>query len=236
MRIGRQWSRTWRLLVVALAIGAGGQAAAAMPGLYFTGFYMDSALGYSTADITEPTLEQARVELWGDFGFTTQDIQERRFDRTDIGYSFGVGFQLSDYLSAELSYIQMGEASYRAIGIVQDSTSGTSYLSRTSLSTRARGLGLSGIGIWPISDHWAVDARGGVLLGKKKLKYLVELQGGGFDDGSIKDGSTALMYGAGINFAMSPGTAIRAGYLRIAEAVYGDSDVSTWTLSLKYAW
>lgn len=234
------WTGTWRLaqrlVLASIGLAAAGQATAAMPGLYFNGFYMDSGLGYSTADISKSDFTQLRTDIWTGYDFEVLDLETESFDRTDIGYSFGVGFQYNDYFAGELSYVQMGEASYSAVGNVRENESGVTYRSRTNLRTRARGLGLSGVGIWPINDNFSLDARGGVLWGKKKLKYSVELQNGAYDVDSFKDGSMALMFGAGVNWSMSPGTAIRAGYLRIAEGLADDRDVSSWVLSLKYAW
>jgi hypothetical protein len=223
-------------MVAGIALGAGAQATAAMPGLYFHGFYMDSALAYSTADVTQASMETSRAEIWGEYGWNIADLQESSFDRTDIGYSFGVGFQLTDYLAGELAYVQMGEVRYTGIGIVEDELSGSTALSRTDMRMRARGLSLSGIAIYPMGDRWAFDARAGALLGKAKLSYVVQLQAAGYDEDSLKGDSVALTYGAGVNFSMSPGTAIRAGYTRLHQALYGGRDVSSWTLSLKYAW
>lgn len=211
-----------------------GTAGAAMPGLYFAGFYMDSMLMYSTADVREADLEQSRVDIWNEYGFDVLDLQEPDFDRTDIGYGLSLGYQFTQYFAGELSYVQMGDVSYQAIGAVADESG--QYLSRTSLKTRARGLGLSGIVIWPLGDRWSLDARGGMLFGKSKLKYLIELQAGGYDVSSVKGDSTAIMLGAGLNWSMSPGTAIRAGYSRLEDALYNDVAISAWTLSLKYAW
>ena len=57
-----------------------------------------------------------------------------------------------------------------------------------------------------------------------------------FGDASEKTNSTTLNVGAGVNFSMSPGTAIRAGYSRFSKAMIDEYDVSSWILSLKYAW
>lgn len=240
MRTSKGWTSTWRLaarlVLASIALGAAGQAAAAMPGLYFNGFYMDSALAYSSADVSRSDFTQLRTDIWTAYDFEVLDTESDSFDRTDIGYSFGVGFQYNDYFAGEVSYVQMGEATYSAIGTVRDLEGGVTYRSRTNMRARARGLGFSAIGIWPINDNFSLDARGGLLWGKKKLKYSVELQNGAYDVDSFKDGSTALMFGAGVNFSMSPGTAIRVGYLRIAEGLADDRDISSWMLGLKYAW
>lgn len=237
MGVSTGGGRTLRLVVALFALGAAAQAGAAMPGLYFNGFYMDSSLAYSSANVGEARAEAWRAEIWGsgyDADVTT--IEESKFDRTDVGYSFGVGFQFSDYLAAELAYVQMGEVLYAAIGNVERRSDSRSFRTSTRLRSRARGLGLTGIAIYPMGDHFALDARGGVLLGKKKVGYTIEVQAGGYDRHSLKDGSVAYTLGAGINWSMAPGTAIRLGYTRLQKALYDGRGASSWVLGLKYAW
>ena len=238
MRTSRRSGRALRLMVAAIALTAAAGAGAAMPGLYFAGFYMDSTLAYSTAVVGEPTMEGWREEIWGSprYDADVLDTEQSSFDRTDIGYSFGVGYQLTDYFAAELAYVQMGESRYSAIGNIQFREGGGVLRTRTDMRSRARGLGLSAIGIWPMGDSWALDARGGVLLGKKKVRYAVTGQNGEYDDHSLKDDSLSLMFGAGLNWSMSPGTAIRVGYTRLHQALYDKRSVNSWVLGLKYAW
>lgn len=238
MGISTGAGRALRLIIAMTALGAAAQAGAAMPGLYFNGFYMDSSLAYSTAEVSETRAEGWRADIWGSERYEADvlDVEESSFDRTDIGYSFGVGFQYSDYLAAELSYVQMGEVLYTAVGSVQRRDNNSTFRTRTRLRSRARGLGLTGIAIYPMGDHFALDARGGVLWGKKKVSYTVEVQAGGFDRHSLKDDSIGFMLGAGVNWSMSPGTAIRLGYTRLEKALYQDRSASSWVLGLKYAW
>ena len=238
MRISTQPGRTMRLLLAVVALTAAAQAGAAMPGLYFSGFYMDSTLGYSTADVSAADMEAWRGQIWGSSRYEADvlDLEQSEFDRTDIGYSFGVGYQLTDFFAAELAYVQMGESRYMAIGSVQFREGGGVLRTRTDMRSRSRGLALSGIAIWPMGDHWALDARGGLLLGKKKVRYAVTGQNGEYDDHSLKDGSVAMLFGAGVNWSMSPGTAIRVGYTRLQQALYDDASVDSWVLGLKYAW
>jgi hypothetical protein len=237
--MSRRLSGVWGFLMGAMALSllAAPQARAAMPGLYFSGFYMDSTLAYSTADVDAATMEDWRADIWeNDFGAIVGDVEEYDFDRKDIGYSFALGYQMSEYFAAEFSYVQIGETRYSAIGNVQLSEDGSVYRSLSELRTRARGFGLTGIAIWPMGDHFSLDARAGVLLGKKKVSYQVVVQGVGYGDGSMKDDSIAYMLGAGINWSMSPGTAIRLGYVRMQNALYQDRSANSWLFGLKYAW
>jgi len=238
MGISRRLTGACALVVGMMLLAAAPRAGAAVPGLYFSGFYMDSALAYSTADVKQQTMEDWRVAIWRDeIGGDVLDLEEYDFDRTDIGYSFGVGYQMSQYFAAELAYVQIGEARYAAVGNVQaGGEGGQVYRTATEMRTRARGLGLSGIAIWPMGDRFSLDARGGVLWGKKKVSYTVVVQGVGYADGSMKDDSIAYMLGAGINWSMSPGTAIRLGYVRLQNALFDDRHAGSWLLGLKYAW
>jgi opacity protein-like surface antigen len=214
----------------------GGKAMAAMPGLYFSGFYMDSTLAYSTADANETHFAAATGDVWDSYNFQVLSIDQSTLDKNDIGYGFAVGYQFSRYFAAEFALVDMSAARYSAQGQVLDTFDDSEYLGRTYLTTKARGPALSAIGIWPIGDMFALDARAGLLIGKAKLRYQVELSSGEFDVGSISTGSTSLILGAGVNFALSPGTAIRLGYTMLPGAVYGDRDIRAWNFSLKYAW
>jgi opacity protein-like surface antigen len=237
MGISRKRTAAWALVIGVLVMAAAPGARAAMPGLYFSGFYMDSSLAYSTADVTASQMEAWRGDIWGEFGADVLDLEDYDFDRTDIGYSFGVGFQMSEYFAAELSYVQIGEARYSALGSIRFQGEGEQpYRSATGMKIRARGLGLTGIAIWPMGDRWSLDARGGVLWGKKKVRYEVIVEGLGYDTGSLKDDSIGFTLGAGVNWSMSPGTAIRLGYTRLQNALYDDTHASAWLFGLKYAW
>jgi OOP family OmpA-OmpF porin len=223
-----------RLVMLAAVACLAGQAGAAMPGLYFAGFYMDSTLAYASVDGSASGLDADVQGIWEGSGFDVDSWQSNIADKTDIGYAFSVGFQFSQYLAAELGWVDMGTIHYEAAGAVSEG--GSSYNSSTFVSAKTKGPLLAGIGIWPLGDRWSLDARAGMLFGKTRLKAAAYLEGTYIGEASEKDNKNAVMLGAGVNWAMSPGTAIRVGYTRLTKAMVDQYDVNAWTLGLKYAW
>lgn len=223
-----------RKLAMAAAACAAVPAGAAMPGLYFAGFYMDSTLAYSTVDAQVAGFDEAAVNAWDEIGGDLATDDAKITDKSDIGYAFSVGYQLTDYLAAEFTYLDMGTVQYEGVGVVTDGA--TNYRGDTLISAKTKGLLLAGIGVWPLGDRWALDARAGMLLGKTRVRSDLYLNQNYFGRVSGKDNTNALMLGAGVNWSMSPGTAIRVGYTRLAKAMIDDYTITSYTLSLKYAW
>jgi hypothetical protein len=223
-----------RLALLAMAACVAGNAGAAMPGLYFAGFYMDSTLAYSSVDAELAGFDERAQGIWESIDGVVQTWQGDITDSRDIGYGFGVGYQLSQYFAAELGYVDMGTVHYGAQGVVADS--GSVYNTTTYMSAKTKGPLVSAIGVWPLGDRFSLDAKAGMFFGRTRLRGSLYLASSFFASFSDKDNKNAVMLGAGVNWAMSPGTAIRAGYTRLADAMISQYDVSAWTLSLKYAW
>lgn len=234
MRTSRGWRGTGRLMVAAVAIGACAQAGAAMPGLYFSGFYMDSTLAYATADAELAGFDNAMQSAWGEIGGVVVEWQSEIKDKTDIGYSFALGYQFNEYLTAEFAYLDMGTVHHQSVGVVTDGSS--TYRSDTTMSAKTKGPMLSAIAVWPLGEAWAVDGRAGMLFGSTKVKTSLYADQMFIGTVSDSDNKNSLVLSAGINWAMSPGTAIRVGYQRMDKAMIGDYNISAWTLGLKYAW
>ncbi len=127
----------------------------------------------------------------------------------------------------------MGTVHYEAQGDVSDSQ-GT-YSTRTFASAKTKGPLLSAIVSWPMGDRFSLDARAGAFFGRTRIRASAQISGLDLY-ASRKNNTTTVMLGAGINFAMSPGTAIRVGYSRLGKAMVDDYDISSWMLGLKYAW
>jgi hypothetical protein len=234
MAVSISGGRAGRLALLAAAACVAGHAGAAMPGLYFAGFYMDSTLAYSTVDAQLPGFDAGAQGIWESIGGEVQSWQGNIRDTKDIGYGFGVGYQLTQYFSAELSYLDMGTVHYEAQGNISDG--GSVYSSQTALSAKTKGPLITAVGIWPLGDLFALDAKAGMFFGRTRIRGLLYLESSVFGQVSDKDNKNSVMLGAGINWAMSPGTAVRLGYTQLREVMISQYDVSSWTLSLKYAW
>lgn len=217
-----------------LAAGVAGQAPAAMPGLYFAGFYMDSTLGYSTVDASAAGFDPVMLDAWEAVGATVQSWDSTLGDRSDIGYAFSLGFQFNEFLAAEAGWVDMGTINYESYG--QVSSGSSVYSSQTFLNAKTTGLMLAGIGIWPMGDRWSLDARGGVFLSKTRMRALLAIDNTLLYELRDSDKKNALVVGAGVNFAFSPGTAMRLGYTHHMSTMVDKYDIGAWTFGLKYAW
>lgn len=226
--------RTRLLAAALLGAGLAPGAGAAMPGLYFAGFYMDSSLAYATTDAKVEGFDALTVDVWAALEGTAVPTDGEITDKTDIGFSLGFGYRFNDYLAAELGYVDMGSVKYRSAGSVtfEDGT----YPAHTYIRAKNRGPMVAGIVSWPLGDYFALDARSGLWFGKSKVRAdIYESQSYiGALTGSYS--KTSLLLSAGLNWSMAPGTAIRVGYSRFGKAMMKEYDVSAWTLSLKYAW
>ena len=219
-------------LLAALACLAG-NAGAAMPGLYFSGFYMDSTLAYAEVDAGLAGFDRDLQALWTSDGFEIESWGSAISETKDIGYVFSVGYLFSQYFSAEIGYADMGTVHYQAQGQVSDSQ-GT-YSTQTFASAKTKGPLLSAVAAWPLGDRFSLDARAGAFIGRTRVRATALISGIDLY-GSRKNNTTTVMLGAGVNFALSPGTAIRVGYARLSKAMVDDYDISSWMLGLKYAW
>jgi opacity protein-like surface antigen len=228
------YGRAGALAVAAAAVGLAGRAEAAMPGLYFGGFYMDSTLAYSTVDAKLSGFDASMQDIWEELGAEAVSWNSEITDDTDIGYGFAVGYQFSEYFAAEATFLDMGTVAYESAGVIEDDFS--QYNSQTFISGKTRGPLLAGIAIWPMGDRWALDARAGMFFGKAKLRAALAIDQSFIGELSDSNNKNAIMVGAGVNWAMSPGTAIRLGYMRLKDAMLDEYDVSSFTFSLKYAW
>jgi opacity protein-like surface antigen len=235
MAVSTSIRRVRRLALLAAMTSVAGTSGAAMPGLYFAGFYMDSTLAYSSVDAKLAGFDREAQALWMSQGDDVEIVSwgSAISDSKDIGYAFAVGHQFSQYFAAELGYQDMGTIHYQAAGNISDS--GGVYSTQTFMSAKTKGLVASAIAVWPLGDLFSLDARAGAFVGRTRMRYAVSFAG---LDGraSEKNNTTTLTLGAGINWAMSPGTAIRAGYSRVSKAMIDDYDIGSWTLGLKYAW
>lgn len=233
MAVSRGVRGSRKLALLAALAGLAGNAGAAMPGLYFSGFYMDSTVAYAEVDAGLAGFDRELQDLWISDGFRIESWGSGISQTRDVGFVFSVGYLFSQYFSAELGYADLGTVHYQAQGAVSDSQ-GT-YNTSTSANVKTKGPLAMGVAAWPLGDRFSLDARAGAFLGRTRIRARAVV--GGIDlYGSRKNNSSTVMLGAGINFAMSPGTAIRLGYARLSKAMVDDYDISSWLLGLKYAW
>lgn len=91
-------------------------------------------------------------------------------DESDVGWNFALGYRVNQYLAAELTYVDAGDASL----VESYSTPASSPISFPDVvrmyTVNARGPAVSVLGSLPLSERWEVFLRGGVLFAKQEVE------------------------------------------------------------------
>lgn len=193
------------ILAGALCLGS----TAAMAG--DTGFYFDLSLGQAAIS----GLDKGDI----DAALTDQGaaISSSKFDDTGSFWSATVGYKPIRYVAGEISYIDLGNAKYRAYF----DYSGTAYWYKLDVSSG--GIAAAAVGILPIGRWFEVRGRGGVLFAKTSVDEYQEISSANAsfsDNGS----SSNLFYGVEAAFNATRNFSIHLGYHRFNNV--GDSDVT----------
>ncbi len=140
------------LLAGTLCLGSA-PAMAANAGLYF-----DVELGLSTFhDINKNDFDAALTSQGA-------SIQDSSFDDQGSPWSAAVGYRVSRYFAADLSYIDLGAAKYRA----NVTSGGIPLLYKASLS--AGGPAVAAMGILPLGTRFELRGRAGILFTQGVIK------------------------------------------------------------------
>lgn len=91
-------------------------------------------------------------------------------DESDVGWNFALGYRVNEYLAAELTYVDAGDASL-AETYSNPPSSPTSFPDIVRMYTvNSRGPAVSVLGSLPLSERWEVFLRGGVLFAKQEVE------------------------------------------------------------------
>ncbi len=137
-------------------------------------------------------------------------------DDSDSSMSLALGYQLTDVLATELSYIDMGEFSI----------DGTGVLNGTSVEAEAQAFALSVMGLYPLTERVGIYARGGIAFSD------VDVSSKGLGQMSDSESGTGFLLGAGARIRMTRAMEVRAEYQLYSDVGDGDleDDVSVITL------
>jgi hypothetical protein len=162
-------------------------------------------------------------------------------DETDIGWNVALGYRVNQYLAAEVSYIDSGEASlieyYRPV--VNTLPVALSEITR-SYTVSSRGPALSVLGSWPLSAKWGLFVRGGVLFAKQEVEARTRASGEVSVPRPIKRdfSDEVVSVGAGVQWAFLPRWTARLEYQRSddlqANEIMGESRIDQASLSVLF--
>lgn len=137
------------------------------------------------------------------------DITNNDFEET--ASSVYAGYRFHQFIAAEVSYMDLGEAEYDIL----------SYHQEYDFSA----ITFAVLGFVPLAENFE-------LFGKLGMQR-VEVEASGYYDGD--DDETGLLYGAGISYSMNDSVSFRASYEKI-EIKAGDVDMdpSIYSLGVQY--
>jgi hypothetical protein len=154
------------------------------------------------------------------------------FDRTDATWSLTAGYRINRYISAELSYIDLGEA--RLSNVATISSPLASFDLSLDQTIEIAGVSAAVLGTWPIAERWALHARGGYEFTDSESRLTLN----GNDVFEIKESSDNFVIGLGVDFALTSHWSLRAEaerHLDIGGDVFAeDSDIDVYRLAVLY--
>ncbi len=147
-------------LIAAMTLAAGSAVAAD------SGFYVGAGIGYGKINVNENKL----TNNINGFVNPYYDVSKSSVSQGSAPYSLTVGYKWMKYFATEISYIDLGNANYRATldCVALECAGAATDTGSAKVQWDAKGWPVSALGIWPIDDSWSVFGRLGVFIGDVK--------------------------------------------------------------------
>lgn len=143
-----------------------------------------------------------------------------------------VGYRITDYVAAELAYVDLGELEATSEVLLDESAS-----ARQRVTLATRGPTFSLLGILPLTEAWDLYVRAGAYFLDSKNDLFIEgpnIMGGG----STTYGADGLVWGAGTQLAFGKHWTARLDFQRYEDAGRrvdpGRFDVDLFSLGVLY--
>lgn len=174
-------------------------ALASMPALAAepTGLYFGFDLGQSSFDVD---MTDAENELLGWLDDEGLDVLEASTETSDSAFTWGLhlGYQIWRYVAVEAGYVDLGEAEYKARGVVTDGLD--VYDIEIASNMDSSGFVVSALGMVPIgSSGWDVFGRIGMYFGSNDVEGSLTVNEA-FETATDDTSSESFMWGAGISY------------------------------------
>lgn len=154
-------------------------------------------------------------------------------DTSDTALKFDVGYRFNRYFAAELSYADLGVATYEAQYNLPGPGTTVFPLRQTS-DVEVDGIGVSVLGSYPFSPRWSMFLRGGYFFGDAQVTTRTNNFGGPSPSYSADNAFAST----GIDFSFAERWGVRVEYQRFfdagGQALRQESDIDTWSLGLQY--
>jgi opacity protein-like surface antigen len=224
MTSGRKRNNTPRAVLAALAC-----APLCAQG---AGFYVDAGVGSaSVGGIGQQELDALIVAV-GEEAFDSFDLNDSSVDKADISFSLALGYRVTQHVAVEAAYIQLGKVGYEADVTVADGGNPPVDLTM-GLDFKSSGPAVSLVGILPVGESLALDARAGAYFARTKASVFATdgITSESDSLGSEKD--TSLLLGIGATCSLTDKFGLRLGYTRLDKAVADEGDADVFSLAAR---
>jgi OOP family OmpA-OmpF porin len=198
------------------------------------GFYIGGLFGQSDKDIdigpfdlygTTQVFPSPNVQL-------TVESMSSSLDTSDTGYGFFAGYRFTPHLAVEGGYFDIGSLKYRAR--VTGNITGIPTDAVLNVDSETAGIGVSALGIWPLSYRWEVYGRAGALFSSNDFQaFYQDIVGPRGDEYSESD--VDLLAGVGTSFNFLEIYDLRLEFQRVFDAgdkTTGEGDVDMISLGI----
>jgi len=123
-------------------------------------------------------------------------------DEKDTGWKLYAGYRLNRYFSAELGYVDLGEASFNTTIVAAPAGTTPAPPFPIRATATARGVFLSALAQWPLTQAFTLFAKAGVLRSEAEFTEVITTTGA--TRVSRTERRTGANYGIGLQWAFSP--------------------------------
>lgn len=184
------------------------------------GFYFGMDVGQYAYDLDQRGIDRMVEDTVADVGLAVIDGQS---ETSEDGFTYGIilGYQILPYLAVEAAYVDLGDAEYKARGVVTDGV--TTAEMNAQLTAESSGPTLSVLGILPVfASGWEVYGRAGVYFASNDVEASVAIDGIS-ESASDSSNSTEFLWGVGAGYTRGDWT-VRLDFQQFTDV--GDSDSS----------
>lgn len=200
-------------------------------------------LAFATASATFTTTTSAQgLYVFADVGRSDFDVGSApgiSVDETDTLYGVGIGYSFNDYFSAELGFVDLGEATASTNGPISGTLYGSDVTIDGRLTVDANGTFFGIRGDLPVTESIDLFARAGMLHWQSDadISGTITFDGdtySGSDSVKLDDGTDPYL-GVGADYSFNDNVSINAQWNRYMLDVVGESlDIDTLSLGLTY--
>ena len=191
-----------------------------------TGFYLNGNLGQAQYDISQEDLDDIALFSFESAGLIVLEA-ESSFDDEGTPFSLVAGYRFNRYVAVEAGYLDLGEAQYRATGLVDPIGPVAPLDASLDLDVSAEGPILGLVAFAPIGEKFDLHARGGMFFADVTLDVRAAA-GGASESDDFSASSEDFFLGAGAAYHFTHHVAAQRRGLGVVErAAIGFADRGT---------